>query len=338
MSHGWFQTIRKFYGDRLVLAGLVDLLPESARSCAETFADLARGGAIHCDTSLEAAIAAVRPDVVFDCTIPDAHFANIETALRAGCDVLTEKPLSSTVAQARQLVATAAETGRTLAVIQNRRHLAGGVVVRRALEAGVIGKVHTAHVDFFLAPRFGGFRDAMDHVLLLDMAIHTFDQGRYMTGLDPVSADCHEFNPPGSWYAHGASAVVTFGMSGGAIFNYRGSWCARGLPTSWNGQWRILGEKGTLTWNGDGEVIVETVEQAHDGKAFIEPVTRRTLAVEPLPEGRRDHGGIIGEFLDALDAGTAPQTVASDNIRSLAMVEAAIRSAERGARVAIADL
>ena len=336
MSHSWFQIIRKHYADRLELAGLVDLIPESTHTFAEQFADLAHGGAIHCDTSLEAALAAVRPDVVFDCTVPDAHFGNIETALRAGCDVLTEKPLTATVAQARTLVTLAEQTGRTLAVIQNRRHLDGGTVVRRALEAGVIGKVHTAHVDFFLAPRFGGFRDAMDHVLLLDMAIHTFDQARYMTGLDPISADCHEFNPSGSWYAHGASAVVTFEMSGGAVFNYRGSWCARGLPTSWNGQWRIIGEKGTLTWDGESQVLVETVETPGD-QQFFEPVVRQVLPVEPLPEGRAGHGGIIGEFLDALDAGQAPQTVASDNIRSLAMVEAAIRSAETGARVPICE-
>ena len=40
----------------------------------------------------------------------------------------------------------------------------------------------------------------MESPLILDMAIHTFDQARFITGADPVSVYCHEFNPPGSWY------------------------------------------------------------------------------------------------------------------------------------------
>ena len=38
--------------------------------------------------------------------------------------------------------------------------------------------------DFFLGVHFGGFRDKMQHVLLLDMAIHTFDAARFIIGQD----------------------------------------------------------------------------------------------------------------------------------------------------------
>ena len=37
----------------------------------------------------------------------------------------------------------------------------------------------------------------MDSPLVLDMAIHTFDQARFITGANPISVYCHEFNPPG---------------------------------------------------------------------------------------------------------------------------------------------
>ena len=40
----------------------------------------------------------------------------------------------------------------------------------------------------------------MESPLLLDMAIHTFDQARFITGADALSVYCHEFNPAGSWY------------------------------------------------------------------------------------------------------------------------------------------
>jgi predicted dehydrogenase len=44
---------------------------------------------------------------------------------------------------------------------------------------------------------------------------------------------------------------------------------------------------------------------------------------------------VIREFLDAVRNGTAPQTVCTDNIRSLAMVHGAVESAASGRRVAI---
>jgi predicted ABC-type sugar transport system permease subunit len=43
-------------------------------------------------------------------------------------------------------------------------------------------------------------------------------------------------------------------MPGGAVVSYRGSWCAEGLRTSWEAAWRIVGERGTLTWGGIGTV------------------------------------------------------------------------------------
>ena len=47
-----------------------------------------------------------------------------------------------------------------------------------------------------LRPHFGGFREEMDHVLLLDMAIHSFDALRCMTGLAASGVYCREWNPP----------------------------------------------------------------------------------------------------------------------------------------------
>ncbi len=54
---------------------------------------------------------------------------------------------------------------------------------RARIASGAIGALTSVHADFFLGPHFGGFRETMDHVLLLDMAIHSFDAMRCMTGL-----------------------------------------------------------------------------------------------------------------------------------------------------------
>jgi len=221
-------------------------------------------------------------------------------------------------------------------VIQNRRYTPGAVTVRRVLAEGAIGPVTALYADFFLAPRFGGFREEMKHVLLLDMAIHTFDQCRQLTGLDARSVVCHEFNPPGSWYVHGASATALFEMAGGVPFSYRGSWCARGFPTSWNAAWRIQGERGALLWDGEEQIVVERIDGSWDGKAFREPVEKVTIPPAAMGAGETWHAGNIGEFLDALEKGIMPQTAVADNLKSLAMVEAAIESARQGRPIDVA--
>ena len=70
------------------------------------------------------------------------------------------------------------------------------------------------------------------------------------TGADPVSAYCHEWNPPGSYHKRDASAMCIFEMTGGLTYSYRGSWTAEGLPTTWESEWRVVGQGGTARWDG----------------------------------------------------------------------------------------
>jgi predicted dehydrogenase len=333
MSAAWLENVRDHFSDRVEIVGFVDLNADNAARRAAEFGGLNARTSV----SLDVALRELRPAVVFNCTVPEAHLATCRQALLAGSHVLVEKPLAMSVAESRELVHVAEQTGCRLAVIQNRRYLPGARTARRALSEGAIGALHTVCVDFFLAPHFGGFREAMQSPLLLDMAIHTFDQGRFLTGLNPRKAICHEFNPPGSWFSHGASATAIFEMAGGVVFNYRGSWCAQGFPTSWAGTWRIIGEKGTLLWDGEASVVAERIAGSWDGHAFFQPVEKVTIPPVSLTPAETGHAGNIAEFLDCLDSGAVPQTVAADNIRSIAMVEAAIFSARSGAFAAIAD-
>ena len=330
ITRSWLDACRAHFSDRLELVGFVDINLDAARARAADYAPGAWTG-----TSLDEALATLKPDVVFNCTIPDAHLATSTAALEAGAHVLTEKPLAANLPAALALRATAAHTGRTLSVIQNYRCRREARTVRQALADGVIGKLHTINADFFLAPRFGGFREQMKHVLLLDMGIHTFDASRFFSGSNPRSVYCHEFNPSGSWYAHGASAQAIFEMTDGVVVNYRGSWCAQGLQTNWNSSWRFIGERGTLLWDGGDNIRAERVVGDWNGKEFHQPV--ETVAIPLLPDepARNGHAGMIGEFIAALDAGTAPSTTVTDNIQSFAMVEHAILSSESGQRLAI---
>jgi predicted dehydrogenase len=332
MSREWLNALRN-YADQVELVGLVDLREEAASHRAKEF----ELGGVWTGPSLDEALKATRPDIVFNCTVPEAHVATCTLALNADCHVLVEKPLSPTVAEGISLARLSHEKGRTLAVIQNRRYLPGAIAVRDCLESGMIGPVTSVSADFFIGPRFGGFRESMPHVLLLDMAIHTFDQCRQMLGRNAERVTCHEYNPAGSWFAHGASAMALFEMEGGIPFSYRGSWCARGFNTAWAGSWRITGETGSLLWDGESKIVVERVDGTWDGKSFMEPVERLEIPLASLEARELGHAGNIGEFLRAIETGIPPQTAANDNLHSLAMVEGAIESARRAASVILTE-
>jgi len=121
-------------------------------------------------------------------------------------------------------------------------------------------------------------------------------------------------------------------MSNGIVLNYRGSWCCEGLNTTWECDWRITGEKGCVTWNGGDAFRAQTVASA--GK-FFSDMTDLSIPVA-MPSGMHGgHKGCIMEFVRCLQQGGTPETAAADNIKSLAMVFGAIRSAESRRRVRI---
>jgi predicted dehydrogenase len=177
-------------------------------------------------------------------------------------------------------------------VVQNRRYHPGVRRIARVLRAGAIGEVTGLYSDFFLGPHFGGFRKEMRHVLLLDMAIHTFDVGRLFADGTPQTVWCREWNPKNTWYAHDASAIAVFEMGDGVVFNYRGSWCAEGLRTSWESAWRITGTHGTLLWDGEEDIRAEAATKRGPGLfSACEAVTVPPLDARDRAGGHRGPAG-----------------------------------------------
>jgi predicted dehydrogenase len=313
--------------DHVEIVGLVDLSEANARAMAAEF-----GLAAPTFTNVAEALASTEADLLFDITVPASRKDVVSAALTHGLDVFAEKPMAATLEEARELVRLAAETGRTYSIMQNRRYLPRIRSLRDTLATGMLGAIGEVHADFFLGPHFGGFRDAMESPLILDMAIHTFDQARFLTGANPVSVYCHEFNPPGSWYAGDASAICIFEMSDGSVFCYRGSWCAEGFRTPWEGNWRIIGEKGTALWENDRDPVFEIVEEAKpDG--FLREYAKPEIPV--VVSSREGDLGCFDDMFDALAEGRPADTDATDNIHSIAMVHAAMESARRGEKVPI---
>jgi predicted dehydrogenase len=330
MARGWVKALREqpVLAGRVELVGLVDVNLHAAETLRKDFelGDIAIG------TDVAGVLAETKPDLLFDVVIPGARQEVVTTGLRHGCHVLSEKPMATSMQDAQALVRLAAEVGRIHAVTQNRRYNPGVRRIRRLVESGALGSLTGVHADFFIGAHFGGFREQMQNVLLVDMAIHTFDAARFMSGKVPLAVYCHETNPAGSWNAHGAAANAIFELSDGVTFTYRGSWVAEGAQTNWDSAWRIIGTKGTLLWDG-AEQFEACVLAGSEG--FFRPL--KHIEVPPPHDIGQTlgHASVIAEFLTALEANRAPETVGGDNIKSLAMVFAAVESAQTRTRVDI---
>ncbi len=330
MAKGWLKAIAETPGlqSTVRIVGLVDVNPQAAKALAEAFelTDVVIG------SSLEAVLAETRADILFDVVIPAARHEVVSTGLRLGCHVLSEKPMAVSLEEGRDLVRRSEAADRIHAIVQNRRFITGVRRMRAFVDSGAIGDLTGIHCDFFIGAHFGGFREAMDNVLLLDMAIHTFDAARFVANKTPLAVYCQETNPKGSWYGRDAAANAIFEFSDDVTFTYRGSWCAEGANTSWESQWRVIGTKGTLLWDGADAFRAHRVA-GRDG--FL-----RELEAIEVPQPADDaktngHASVISDFIASIREGSKPETASNDNINSLAMVFAAIESARSRQRVTL---
>jgi predicted dehydrogenase len=260
---------------------------------------------------------AVETDAVIDVTVPAAHPTVSIQALLRGLPVLCEKPLAETVRECLPMVAASEVSGKLLMVSQSRRYFRAGTAFGRQIAE--LGPVGSLSCEFFKAPHFAGFRERMAEPLLVDMAIHQFDLARKLIGAEPVSVYCESYNPEWSWFDGNAAANAIFTFANGTRFAFTGSWCAPGQETSWNGRWRAVTAAGTATWDGDNPPVSEG------------------LGAE-LPDEPEEIAGSLAEFVHAVRTVTTPQSEVHSNVISVAMVEAAVRSAARGVPVRIADV
>lgn len=322
ISNAWFPPLK---AEEVEVAAVVDIRHEAAEKQVEK-----HGLKAKVSDDLKKTLRETEADFVVDLTIPEAHCEVTCAALKAGLHVIGEKPMASSMAEARRMARTAEKTGRMYMVSQSRRWNPLHDSIAKTIRSGGLGALTTLNCDFYIGAHFGGFRDQMESPLVLDMLIHQFDLARMMSGKDAVSVYAEEFNPKGSWYKGDAAANCLFEMTDGVRFALRGSWCAEGFHTSWNGNWRIIGEKGTLLYENDGEPRMQV---AADGEGFH----RELSDVEPVKSDMQyaTMHGALREMLAFLRTGKKPQTESADNIKSLAMVFAAMESSRKGRRVKV---
>ncbi len=326
ISNAWLSNLTK--RNDVKICGLVDINMKAASTKAMEYN-------LDCPvfTNVLEAIDLLNPDIAIDNIVPAERLDFAELCLSKGLHVFSEKPLADSINNAKKIIRLSDKYDRHFFVMQNRRYNSGMFSYKNAIQSGLIGQVGYIGAEFFRDPHFGGFRDEMDSPLLIDMAIHTFDQARFLLGKDPVSVICKEYNPGWSWYKGDASAVCIFTFEGGTVFNYTGSWCAPGVKTSWDSNWRAGGKLGTCCWNG---ADFPTAEVSYDNQ--VRHPGDKKIRVEKVHCGLTAHEGCINEMVESVKAGRRAPTDCRDNIKSLAMVFAAIKSSAENREVTIKEI
>jgi len=128
-------------------------------------------------------------------SVDRTHAEYIVTALEAGCDVLTEKPMTVDAAGCRRILDAVRRTGRRVSVAFNYRFNPLHEAVRTLLADGEIGEIGSVHFEWLLDVRHGAdyfrrwHRDkANSGGLLVHKSGHHFDLVNWWLAAAPVQA------------------------------------------------------------------------------------------------------------------------------------------------------
>jgi D-apiose dehydrogenase len=152
----------------------------------------------------ERMIDAFAPDLIDIVTPPETHLGLVELVCRKGLPMVCQKALAPTLADAERIVACAEQAGLPLIVHENFRFSPWYREMRRLIDAGHLGALHSA--AFRLRPGDGQgpaaylerqpYFQQMPRLLVYETAIHFIDTFRYLMGeVRAVTARLRRINP-----------------------------------------------------------------------------------------------------------------------------------------------
>lgn len=170
------RKVKNEMGEYAELIGIYDIDPARNK--------VAEENGIHAFASREELLADERIDLVTVATPNDYHKEIVMAALRAGKNVISEKPVTICSADLEEMIACANECGKLFTVHQNRRWDEDYLTMKKLLDDGTLGKV------FRIESRVqgsrgipGDWRNQKQHGggMVFDWGIHLLDQALMMT-------------------------------------------------------------------------------------------------------------------------------------------------------------
>jgi len=181
----------KKYSDCAELCGVYDINPKRAALVSE-YAEKDIPVFDDFDKMLEE----VKPDTVIVTPKDCAHDDYIIRALKAGCDVISEKPLTTTFEKANAIKKAKEETGGDVIVTFNLRFQPFFMRIKELIKEGIIGDILSVHFEWMLNTRHGADYFRRWHrerensgSLLVHKSTHHFDLINWFLEEDPVAVN-----------------------------------------------------------------------------------------------------------------------------------------------------
>ena len=106
-------------------------------------------------TEFDRMIDETKPDVVIVTSVDRTHHEYIIRAMRKGCDVITEKPMTIDEEKAQEIIDVQKETGKHLRVTFNYRYAPTNTKIRELIMDNTIGDVFSVHFEWLLNTKHG---------------------------------------------------------------------------------------------------------------------------------------------------------------------------------------
>jgi predicted dehydrogenase len=189
----WGEDLVNQFPERIEMVGLCDINPGRVKTGREL---IGVDAPTYVASDFERMIEETSPDTVIVATTDCYHVQYAVRAMKAGCDVLSEKPLATEAEQCQRLLEAEQETGQNVKVGFNARHGRSAEEAKKILESGVLGEIISAEFEEYLNVDHGAsyFRrwhglSRYSGTLLVHKASHHFDQMNWWLGADPKTVN-----------------------------------------------------------------------------------------------------------------------------------------------------
>ena len=183
-SRMFSNAILKHFPEQAELVGICDNNPGRLTVARDEYQRDHQAAVIpmYAPEQFEQMIAEQQVDTVIVTTVDRLHHHYICRAMEAGCDAISEKPMTTDAEKAQEILDTIERTGKELRVTFNYRYAPRNTRVKELLKSGVIGKVHSVHFEWLLDTKHGAdyfrrwHRDKRNSGgLMVHKATHHFD-------------------------------------------------------------------------------------------------------------------------------------------------------------------
>jgi predicted dehydrogenase len=274
--------------------------------------------------------AAQRLDFVDIATTVQSHRALVEMACAAGVPCICQKPFAPTLADAHAMVDACASAGVALMVHENFRWQTPIQAVRRAIDENAIGTPFWGRFSFrsaFDVYRAQPYLAEGKRFIVEDLGIHILDIARFLLGdATALSASMQRVNPR---IAGEDVATILLRHEAGATSVVDCSYAsARADEVFPQTLLEIDGTDGSLRLDAGYRLTLHHRTRGTQTLNCEPPL--HPWAQRPWFNIQDSVVNIQAHWLQCLRDGREPQTSGRDNLRTLALVEAAYASAADG--------